>query len=35
VLDLKELLGDDWNWVGVGRDDGQLKGEFSPIFFNK
>ncbi|KAG8738050.1 hypothetical protein FRC10_007330 [Ceratobasidium sp. 414] len=35
VQDLSELLGDDWGWVGVGRDDGKLRGEFSPIFFNK
>ncbi|KAG8703797.1 hypothetical protein FRC09_003935 [Ceratobasidium sp. 395] len=35
VEDLKKLLGDDWEWVGVGRDDGKLRGEFSPIFFNK
>lgn len=25
----------NFNWVGVGRDDGADKGEFSPIFFNK
>ncbi|KAJ1301288.1 hypothetical protein OPQ81_003693 [Rhizoctonia solani] len=35
VRDLKELLGDNWDWVGVGRDDGKERGEFSPIFFNK
>lgn len=22
------------NWVGVGRDDGEKAGEFSPIFYN-
>jgi len=35
VRDLAELLGDDWAWIGVGRDDGVLKGEFSPIFYRK
>ncbi|KAF9477733.1 hypothetical protein BDN70DRAFT_880842 [Pholiota conissans] len=33
VNDLKELLGDDWAWIGVGREDGVKKGEFSPIFY--
>ncbi|KAF8607107.1 hypothetical protein BDV93DRAFT_520017 [Ceratobasidium sp. AG-I] len=35
VKDLKDLLGDDWEWVGVGRDDGVERGEYSPIFYNK
>ncbi|KAF9260600.1 hypothetical protein L218DRAFT_974319 [Marasmius fiardii PR-910] len=35
VRDLAELLGDDWGWVGVGRDDGNEAGEFSPIFYRK
>jgi len=26
---------DHMDWVGVGRDDGKTKGEFSPIFYNK
>ena len=25
----------DYAWVGVGRDDGKTKGEYSPIFYNK
>ncbi len=25
----------DYEWFGVGRDDGKKTGEFSPIFFNK
>ena len=25
--------GDSWKYIGVGRDDGHKKGEFSPIFF--
>jgi endonuclease/exonuclease/phosphatase family metal-dependent hydrolase len=24
-----------YEWVGVGRDDGKVKGEFAPIFYNK
>ncbi|KAJ6497286.1 Endonuclease/exonuclease/phosphatase [Mycena sanguinolenta] len=35
VRDLAELLGEDWDWVGVGRDDGVEAGEFSPIFYKK
>ncbi|KAA1471978.1 mannose-6-phosphatase [Dentipellis sp. KUC8613] len=35
VNDMAELLGTDWSWVGVGRDDGVAAGEFSPIFYNK
>ncbi|TFY62867.1 hypothetical protein EVJ58_g3596 [Rhodofomes roseus] len=35
VHDLAELLGDDWAWVGVGRDDGKRAGEFCPIFYKK
>ncbi|CCO32207.1 hypothetical protein BN14_06261 [Rhizoctonia solani AG-1 IB] len=35
VHDLQELLGKEWGWVGVGRDDGIERGEFSPIFFKK
>ncbi|KAH9931583.1 Endonuclease/exonuclease/phosphatase [Fomitopsis serialis] len=35
VYDLAELLGDDWAWVGVGRDDGKQAGEFCPIFYKK
>ncbi|PFH45842.1 hypothetical protein AMATHDRAFT_157676 [Amanita thiersii Skay4041] len=35
VRDLAELFGDDWSWVGVGRDDGVAAGEFSPVFYNQ
>ncbi|KAH7106944.1 mannose-6-phosphatase [Auriculariales sp. MPI-PUGE-AT-0066] len=35
--DLDELLNRDepgsWRWVGVGRDDGEMQGEYSPIFW--
>jgi len=35
VNDLQQLLGDDWGWVGVGRNDGNKAGEFSPVFYKK
>ncbi|KAF7329622.1 Endo/exonuclease/phosphatase domain-containing protein [Mycena kentingensis (nom. inval.)] len=35
VRDLLELFGADWDWVGVGRDDGAEAGEFSAIFFKR
>jgi endonuclease/exonuclease/phosphatase family metal-dependent hydrolase len=34
VEDLVEML-DDYSWVGVGRDDGQNKGETTAILFRK
>ena len=33
VKDLHYGLGEDWAWVGVGRDDGAMGGEFSTIYF--
>ncbi|KAI0036488.1 mannose-6-phosphatase [Vararia minispora EC-137] len=33
--DMHELLGDNWGCVGVGRDDGAVSGEFSPIYWKK
>jgi len=30
--DLVQLLGNDYEHVGVGRDDGVRQGEFAPIF---
>ncbi|KAJ8087583.1 hypothetical protein PM082_006415 [Marasmius tenuissimus] len=35
IDDLVELFGDDWAWVGAGRDDGKEKGEYCPIFYKK
>ena len=35
VNDMQELLGPEWGWVGVGRDDGQTVGEYSPLFYDK
>ncbi|CAK5283041.1 unnamed protein product [Mycena citricolor] len=36
VRDLHELLGEaDWDWVGVGRDDGREAGEYSAVFYKK
>lgn len=34
IEDLQELL-PEYSWVGVGRDDGEDGGEFSPIFYRK
>ena len=34
IEDLQNNL-PDYEWFGVGRDDGKKEGEFSPIFFNK
>ncbi|KAF8720416.1 hypothetical protein AX14_010993 [Amanita brunnescens Koide BX004] len=33
VNDLSELFGSGWAWVGVGRDDGVIAGEFNPVFY--
>jgi endonuclease/exonuclease/phosphatase family metal-dependent hydrolase len=33
LLDILEGLGSDWAHIGVGRDDGQKAGEYSPILF--
>lgn len=33
ITDLQDML-PGYSWVGVGRDDGRDKGEFSPIFYN-
>jgi len=35
IQDLQELLGNDWAYAGVGRDDGFSLGEYSPIFWRK
>ncbi|CAG8450916.1 6186_t:CDS:2 [Dentiscutata heterogama] len=35
LMDLEALLGQEWRWLGVGRDDGKEAGEFVPIFYNK
>ncbi len=34
ILDIQNDL-PEYEWFGVGRDDGKKEGEFSPIFFNK
>ncbi|KAK5995894.1 hypothetical protein PT974_04312 [Cladobotryum mycophilum] len=31
--DIQSQLGDSWSHIGKGRDDGDKKGEFSPIFY--
>jgi endonuclease/exonuclease/phosphatase family metal-dependent hydrolase len=35
ITDLKERLGDEYDWYGVGRDDGKEKGEFAPVFYRR
>ena len=34
LMDLQEALS-GYDYIGVGRDDGKTKGEYSPIFYNK
>lgn len=39
LLDLHSMLNEHspdekWKYIGVGRDDGKTKGEYSPIFYN-
>jgi endonuclease/exonuclease/phosphatase family metal-dependent hydrolase len=34
ILDIEKSL-PNFEWFGVGRDDGQKAGEFAPIFYNK
>jgi endonuclease/exonuclease/phosphatase family metal-dependent hydrolase len=33
LKDIKNGLGSNWDHVGIGRDDGKSKGEFSPIIY--
>ncbi|KDQ59060.1 hypothetical protein JAAARDRAFT_33781 [Jaapia argillacea MUCL 33604] len=35
LLDITSALGEQWENVGVGRDDGKRAGEYSPILFRK
>jgi endonuclease/exonuclease/phosphatase family metal-dependent hydrolase len=35
VVDIMNGLGPDWTYIGVGRDDGKQKGEYSPLIFRK
>lgn len=35
LQDLVYLLGEDYDWVGVGRDDGRNKGEAVPVFWRR
>ncbi len=34
ILDIKKGL-PNYEWFGVGRDDGDMAGEFAPLFYNK
>ncbi|KAK4181461.1 Endonuclease/exonuclease/phosphatase [Triangularia setosa] len=33
LADIQDQLGHAWRYIGQGREDGKLAGEFSPIFF--
>lgn len=33
LLDIATGLGSEWAYIGVGRDDGKQRGEYSPIFY--
>jgi endonuclease/exonuclease/phosphatase family metal-dependent hydrolase len=35
IVDIMENLGSEWTYIGVGRDDGKEKGEYSPIIYRK
>jgi endonuclease/exonuclease/phosphatase family metal-dependent hydrolase len=35
IVDIMAGLGSDWTYIGVGRDDGKEKGEYSPIIYRK
>ncbi|KAI8991884.1 Endonuclease/exonuclease/phosphatase [Mycotypha africana] len=35
LRDLEVLLHDEYDWVGVGREDGEEKGEFAAVFYKK
>ncbi|RLV93381.1 hypothetical protein JA1_002545 [Spathaspora sp. JA1] len=35
IKDIFNILGPEWSYFGVGRDDGETKGEYSPILFKK
>jgi endonuclease/exonuclease/phosphatase family metal-dependent hydrolase len=35
LTDIMSGLGSDWSYIGVGRDDGKTKGEYSPIIYRK
>ncbi|KAI8938258.1 hypothetical protein NX059_005917 [Plenodomus lindquistii] len=35
LLDIMSGLGEEWTYIGVGRDDGKQAGEYSPVIFRK
>jgi endonuclease/exonuclease/phosphatase family metal-dependent hydrolase len=35
IVDIMAGLGDEWAYIGVGRDDGKTKGEYSPVIYRK
>jgi endonuclease/exonuclease/phosphatase family metal-dependent hydrolase len=35
ITDIMAGLGNEWAYIGVGRDDGKTKGEYSPVIYRK
>ncbi len=35
LVDIMNGLGDEWGYIGVGRDDGKKAGEYGPIIYRK
>ncbi|KAF1945789.1 hypothetical protein EJ02DRAFT_441594 [Clathrospora elynae] len=35
IVDIMNGLGSEWSYIGVGRDDGKTKGEYSPVIYRK
>ncbi|KAI4644301.1 hypothetical protein J4E93_006201 [Alternaria ventricosa] len=35
IVDIMAGLGDEWAYIGVGRDDGKTEGEYSPVIYRK
>ncbi|KAK6205245.1 Endonuclease/exonuclease/phosphatase [Scheffersomyces amazonensis] len=33
LIDIQNQLGEEWKYIGVGRDDGETEGEYAPIFY--
>ncbi|KAK1987379.1 endonuclease/Exonuclease/phosphatase [Colletotrichum cereale] len=33
IEDVRAYLGSAWDYIGLGRDDGKRRGEFSPVFY--
>ncbi|KAF1834318.1 hypothetical protein BDW02DRAFT_498617 [Decorospora gaudefroyi] len=35
LVDIMAVLGNEWAYIGVGRDDGKTKGEYGPVIYRK